>query len=86
MKLVLAWIVTDPTPESVLEDICYSCPVSQLGNLIIGGGPGTWAREHATIYTTAKEAKADALARLSRRTYPVTRSDGKVVNVTVPED
>jgi hypothetical protein len=90
MKLETIWVVIDPTPRSTLDEIFFEEEVCRLGDYIIGSGPGTWLREHTSLYTTREEALKDAQGRIRKRDFTVARlvqrSDGRVVKVTVPED
>lgn len=59
------WIVTDPTPESVLPDICWPATLANLENQIIGALPERMTDKNMTIYTDMEEAQNDADARLN---------------------
>ena len=65
------WIVTDPTPVSVIEDVLHPCTLPQLENIILGAAMGC-ARQrmsdaNLTIYTSAGDAEVDAQSRLDAR-------------------
>ena len=74
MKITITtpiWIVTDPTPVSVIEDVLHSCTLPQLENIILGAAMGC-ARQrmsvaNLTIYTSAADAEEDAEARMAAR-------------------
>jgi hypothetical protein len=67
MKLAKVWIVRDPSPNSVVEDVCWEQDVARLGRYVWGSGQGVWEAERTTLYTDEGEAMADAKARLARR-------------------
>jgi hypothetical protein len=66
MKLAKVWMVRDPSPNSVIEDVCWEQDVTRLGRYVWGSGQGVWEAERTTFYTDEKEAMADAKARLAR--------------------
>jgi hypothetical protein len=66
MKLAALWIVRDPTPDSELVDVVFNIDVHRLGNYVLGAGPGTWEREHHTVFSEKDEAVAEAIRRLVR--------------------
>ena len=63
------WIVTDPTPVSILPDICWPATLANLENQIIGAGVvgEKMSDKNMTIYTDMGEAEADAESRLIAR-------------------
>jgi hypothetical protein len=67
MKLVTVWMVRDPSPKSLLEDIVWEQDVARLGRYVWGSGQGVWEAERTTLYTDEGEAMADAKARLAQR-------------------
>ena len=65
------WIVTDPTPVSVIEDVLHPCTLPELENIILGAAMRC-ARQrmsdaNLTIYTSAADAEADAQSRMAAR-------------------
>ena len=66
MKLAALWIVRDATPNSELVDVVFEIDVHRLGNYVLGAGPGTWEREHHTVFTEKDEAVAEGIRRLVR--------------------
>ena len=66
MKLAALWIVRDATPNSELVDVVFEIDVHQLGNYVLGVGPGTWEREHHTVFSEKNEAVAEGIRRLVR--------------------
>jgi hypothetical protein len=67
MKLAKVWMVRDPSPNSVLEDVCWEQDVTRLGRYVWGSGQGVWEEERTSLYTDEGEAMADAKARLAQR-------------------
>ena len=67
MKLAALWIVRDASPNSELVDVVFEIDVHRLGNYVLGGGPGTWEREHHTVFTEKDEAVAEGIRRLIQR-------------------
>lgn len=65
MKLDTVWLVRDPSPISVIEDICWEQEVRRLGCYVWGSGQGVWEAERTTMYSDREEAMADAKARLA---------------------
>jgi len=65
------WIVTDPSPVSVIEDVLHPCTLPQLENIMLGTamrcGKQRMSDANLTIYTNAADAEADAEARLAAR-------------------
>ena len=63
------WIVTDPTPVSVIEDVLHPCTLPQLENIMLGTamrcGRQRMSDANLTIYTDEAEAREDAEARLN---------------------
>ena len=66
MRLAALWIVRDPSPHSELVDVVFEMDVSRLGNYVLGSGPGTWEREHHTVFSEKDEAVAEGIRRLVR--------------------
>ena len=66
MKLAALWIVRDATPNSELVDVVFNIDVHRLGNYVLGAGPGTWEREHHTVFSEKDEAVAEGIRRLVR--------------------
>jgi hypothetical protein len=66
MKLEALWIVRDPSAQSELADVVFEIDVRRLGNYVLGSGPGTWEREHHTVFTEKDEAVAEGISRLVR--------------------
>jgi hypothetical protein len=66
MRLAALWIVRDPSAHSELADVVFEMDVRRLGNYVLGGGPGTWEREHHTVFTEKDEAVAEGIRRLAR--------------------
>ena len=66
MKLDTVWLVRDPGPDAIFEDVCWEQEVARLGDYVFGSGQGIWARERTAMYTDQKEAAAHAVARLAR--------------------
>ena len=64
MKLAALWIVRDATPNSELVDVVFEIDVHRLGNYVLGAGPGTWEREHHTVFSEKNEAVAEGIRRL----------------------
>ena len=63
------WIVTDPTPVSIIKDVLHPCTLPELENIIIGAALGRvrFTDKNLTIYTHEHEARADAEARMAPR-------------------
>ena len=65
------WIVTDPTPVSVIEDVLHPCTLPQLENIMIGSAMRCHKQRmsdaNLTIYTDETEARIDAEARMAAR-------------------
>jgi len=61
MRVDQFWVVTDPTPESELSDICF---VTTLPKIILQARGGLAAEQNPTVYTDRDEAERDARARL----------------------
>ena len=63
------WIVTDPTPVSVLADICFPATLAELELQILGAAVVGYKMtdKNMTIYTDPGEAEANAQARLKYR-------------------
>ena len=61
MRLEMFWVVTDPTPESTMGDICFEASVEQLGLQFAGG---LSAEQHPTLFTEKAEAEIEAYGRL----------------------
>lgn len=66
MKLAALWIVRDASPDSELVDVVFNIDVYRLGNYVLGAGPGTWEREHHTVFSEKDEAVAEGVRRLVR--------------------
>jgi len=66
MRLAVLWIVRDPSPHSELADVVFEMNVRQLGDYVVGAGPGTWQREEHTVYTQKDEAVQEGMRRLVR--------------------
>ena len=67
MKINTLWVVRNPTPRSILVDVLYRVDSpNELARIVVGTGASLWAEEHTTLYTTEKEALADAKARLAK--------------------
>ena len=56
------WVVTDPTPESVLEDIVFQTSLRGLERQFRGG---LTMASNPTLFTEETEAKLEAQRRLS---------------------
>jgi len=71
MKLSALWIVRDPSPISEIIDILWEQDLKEFAYQILGaqavGGMGVCVTENWAYYTSAKEAAADAKARLTQR-------------------
>ena len=67
MKIDRLWVVTDPTPNSVIEDILFDTSPVRFPYYVIGTGADRWRAENTTLYTEEAEARADAEARLRNR-------------------
>lgn len=68
MMLTRVWAVRDPSPNSILGDIFFELGTGQhLVNYIMGSPRGAWVEERTALYTNAREAAADARARMARR-------------------
>jgi hypothetical protein len=65
VKLDTVWLVRDPSPISVIEDICWGQEVRRLERYVWGSGQGVWEAERTTMYSDREEAMADAKARLA---------------------
>ena len=63
------WIVTDPTPVSVLVDICFPATLTELELQILGAAMvgDKMTDQNMTIYTNCTEAITDAKSRLAAR-------------------
>jgi len=55
------WVVTDPTPDSTLADICFETTLRSLERQLRGG---LTIAENPTIFTDRVEAEAEARVRL----------------------
>ena len=66
MKLAVLWIVRDPSAQSELADVVFQMNVRQLGDYVVGAGPGTWQREEHTLFTKKDEAVEEGMRRLVR--------------------
>ena len=66
MKLAALWVVRDASPDSELVDVVFNIDVHRLGNYVLGSGPGTWEREHHTVFSEKDEAVAEGVRRLVR--------------------
>jgi len=55
------WVVTDPTPQSTLPDVCFETTLDGLRLQFAGG---LTMDEHPTVFTTQEEAHEDAKNRL----------------------
>jgi len=58
------WVVTDPTPESILVDILFA---ASLTDLLIQFKGGLTLDQNPTIFTDRTEAETEALRRLDSR-------------------
>jgi hypothetical protein len=72
MKITIAdkfWVVLNPTPLSVIEDICFETDLKGLENQIIGAERGGYRMSNIgmTIHTVELSARQDAEARLVAR-------------------
>jgi hypothetical protein len=67
LKLDNFWVVRDPGPQSELVDVVFEMDVTRVGNYVLGAGPGTWEREHHTVFTEKDEAVAEGIRRLIQR-------------------
>ena len=62
MRLLNAWVVTDPTRDSTLADICFETSVPEgLHRQFLGG---LSMAQHPTLFTERTEAEAEAHLRL----------------------
>jgi hypothetical protein len=61
MRLDKFWVVTDPTPESTMGDICFEASVAQLALQFKGG---LSMDRRPTIFTEKTEAEIEAYGRL----------------------
>jgi len=61
MRLDKFWVVTDPSPESTMGDICFETSVGQLELQFKGG---LSADRHPTVFTEKAEAEVEAYGRL----------------------
>lgn len=66
-RLEEVWVVRDPSPLSVLEDILFKATPNELARVVLGSGLDTWVFENHTFYDNADDARADALHRLQAR-------------------
>ena len=55
------WVVTDPTPESILVDILFA---ASLTDLLLQFKGGLTLAENPTLFTDRTEAETEALRRL----------------------
>jgi len=68
MKLDKIWVVRDPEAVAGLSDIFFETTLDRFITLYLRGAPdGAWAAERHAVYTTRREALADATARLLAR-------------------
>ena len=58
------WVVTDPTPESILVDILFA---ASLTDLLMQFKGGLTLAENPTLLTDRAEAETEALRRLDSR-------------------
>jgi len=63
------WIVTDPSPVSILADICFPATLAELELQILGASVVGYklTDKNMTIYTDIGDAEADAESRLCAR-------------------
>ena len=63
------WIVTDPTPVSILPDICWPATLVELELQILGAAVvgDRMTDKNMTIYADRGDAEADAESRLTAR-------------------
>lgn len=63
------WVVIDPTNASTLDDICFSCDLHELENLIRGAERAGYRMSdmNMAICTDRYEATVDATERLENR-------------------
>ncbi len=62
MRILKAWVVTDPTRDSTLADICFETSVPEgLHRQFLGG---LSMDQHPTLFTDRAEAEAEAHLRL----------------------
>lgn len=64
MKVETLWVVRDPTPESILEDICFKADTPKYLAMVILGAGTACLDENLTLYTEEAEARKDAKNRL----------------------
>ncbi|MCC6310975.1 MAG: hypothetical protein IT345_08680 [Trueperaceae bacterium] len=55
------WVVTDPTPDSELADICFEASLRDLERQFRGG---LTCKEQPTLFTDRREAEVEAFGRL----------------------
>jgi hypothetical protein len=55
------WVVTDPTPESEMGDICFEASLCDLERQFKGG---LTADHNPTLFTDRREAEIEAFGRL----------------------
>ena len=58
------WVVTDPSPLSVLSDVLFA---ASLADLLLQFRGGLTLDQHPTLFTDCAEAEAEAMARLRKR-------------------
>lgn len=72
MKITITdkfWVVLDPTPLSVIEDICFEATLPVLELMIMGNALAQkcMTNRNLTIHTVELSAREDAEARLEAR-------------------
>jgi hypothetical protein len=68
-RILKVWIVRNPSPLSVFEDVCFEIEIGRLPFYMAGcpGGASGWAAEGHAMYLTRPAAEADARARFAAR-------------------
>lgn len=66
------WVVTDPTPVSVLGDILFAASLEDLRLQFLGGFS---TEQNPTLFTDQAEATAEAMVRLQARQESATGRD-----------
>jgi len=61
-ELVRVWVVRDPGPNTLFEEMVFEWPVSRLYDLMVGTGR-KWLQERTKLYTDEASAKRDAEKR-----------------------
>ena len=64
--LKVVWIVRDPGPESLFQDIIFAVQPAAMSEYVVGTGPARWRAEHTAIHDSENSARVDAWQRLSR--------------------